>query len=123
VRLGTAIVDRLAHHRAAEAEKALHEGRSYDLAGPVFRRADGRTLSASIVLKAWHRALDRAGLPPVRFHDARHSVATTLLARGLSARLVADILGHAHVSTTLAVYAHSTASQHDQAAAILGEAL
>jgi integrase len=123
VRLGMAIVDRLARHRAAEAGMALREGRSYDLAGPVFRRANGRPLSASIVLKAWHRALERAGLPLVRFHDARHSVATTLLARGMSARLVADVLGHANVSTTLAVYAHSTASQHDQAAAILGEAL
>jgi len=123
VRLGAGIVDRLARHRAKEAETALREGRSYDLAGPVFRRADGRPLSASIVLKAWHRALERSGLPLLRFHDARHSVATTLLARGLSPRLVADVLGHANVSTTLAVYAHSTASQHDQAAAILGEAI
>ncbi len=123
VRLGPALVDRLASHRGSGAEAALREGRSYDLAGPVFRRADGRPLSASIVLKAWHHALERAGLPLVRFHDARHSVATTLLARGLSARLVADVLGHANVSTTLAVYAHSTAAQHDQAAAILGEAL
>ena len=113
VRLGQAIIDRLARHRAAGLVAT----------GPVFRREDGRPLSASIVLKAWHQALKRAGLPLIRFHDARHSVATTLLARGLSARLVADVLGHANVSTTLAVYAHSTASQHDQAAAILGEAL
>jgi integrase len=39
------------------------------------------------------------------------------------ARLVADVLGHANVSTTLSIYAHTTASQHEQAAAILGEAL
>jgi integrase len=123
VRLGPTLVDRLARHRAAAAETALREGRSYDLTGPVFRRSDGRPLSASIVLKAWHRALVRAGLPLVRFHDARHSVATTLLARGMSARVVADVLGHANVSTTLAVYAHTTAGQHEQAAAILGEAL
>jgi integrase len=123
VRLGPGLVERLASHRRSGAEAALREGRSYDLNGSVFRRTDGRPLSASIVLKAWHRALERAGLPMVRFHDARHSVATTLLARGLSARLVADVLGHANVSTTLAVYAHSTAAQHDQAAAILGEAL
>jgi integrase len=31
--------------------------------------------------------------------------------------------GHANVSTTLSMYAHTTAAQHEQAAAILGEAL
>ena len=31
--------------------------------------------------------------------------------------------GTANVSTTLAVYAHTTAGQHEQAAAILGEVL
>ena len=123
VRLGPALVDRLTSHRAEEAETALREGRSYDLTGPVFRRADGRRLSASMVLKGWHQALTRADLPLIRFHDARHSVATTLLARGLSPRLVADVLGHSNVSTTLGVYAHTTAGQHEQAAAILGEVL
>jgi len=59
----------------------------------------------------------------VRFHDARHSVATVLLDRGLSARLVADMLGHAHISTTLGTYARSTATQHEQAASILGDVL
>lgn len=89
----------------------------------VFRRDDGRPLSAAIVLKAWHRALRRAGLPQLRFHDARHSVATILMDRMRNARLVADVLGHANVSTTLAMYTHTTATQHEQAAAVLGEAL
>ena len=82
-----------------------------------------RDLSAAIVLKAWHRALRRASLPHLRFHDARHSVATTLMQRLHNARLVADVLGHANVSTTLSMYAHTTATMHQQAAAILGEAL
>ena len=123
IHLSATLVDRLVRHRMAEAEAALREGRPYELAGFVFRRTDGRPLSASIVLKAWHRALGRAGLPQLRFHDARHSVATILMDRLRNARLVADVLGHANVSTTLSMYAHTTASQHEQAAAILGEAL
>jgi integrase len=59
----------------------------------------------------------------MRFHDARHSVATILMDRLRNARLVADVLGHANASTTLQMYAHTTATQHEQAAAILGEAL
>ena len=41
----------------------------------------------------------------------------------MSARMVADLLGHANVTTTLNLYAHSTPTQHQQAAAILGEFL
>jgi integrase len=123
IHLSPALVGRLVRHRMTEAEAALRAGRAYELAGFVFRRTDGRPLSASIVLKAWHRALDRADLPRMRFHDARHSVATILMDRLRNARLVADVLGHANVSTTLQMYAHTTATQHEQAAAVLGEAL
>ena len=38
-------------------------------------------------------------------------------------RTVAGVLGNANVSTTLRMYAHTTATQHEEAAAILGEAL
>ena len=90
---------------------------------PHLPAADGRPLSQNIVTKAWRAALLRAELPAVRFHDARHSAATILLERGMSARMVADLLGHANVTTTLNLYAHSTPTQHQQAAAILGEFL
>jgi integrase len=59
----------------------------------------------------------------MRFHDARHSVATILMGRLRNARTVVDVLGHANVSTTLQIYAHTTATQHERATAILGEAL
>ena len=120
------LVERLLAHRSAEAEAALAAGRSYDLSGFMFQRRDGsgRPLSGNIVGKAWRRTLAALPeLPTVRFHDLRHSVATVLLERGLSPRLVADLLGHSNVSTTLQVYARSTATQHQQAAAILGEVL
>jgi len=41
----------------------------------------------------------------------------------MSARAVADQLGHSNITTTLNVYAHSTPTQNQQAAAILGEFL
>ncbi len=69
IHLSAVLVARLVSHRMTEAQDALRAGRSYEIAGFVFRRQDGRPLSAAIVLKAWHRALDRAGLPRLRFHD------------------------------------------------------
>jgi len=53
----------------------------------------------------FQRALADAGLPSIRFHDLRHSCASHLAAKGASAPLLADVLGH----TTLRMvsrYAH-----------------
>ena len=44
--------------------------------------------------------------PPIRFHDLRHGAATLLLAQGVSARYITDLLGHSQVSFTLQTYAH-----------------
>ena len=123
VRLDPKLVARLVSHRKAEVESALESGRSYDLKSYVFRRKDGQPVSAAMVLKAWHHALRRAELPIMPFHSARHSVATTLIARTGNPKMAADVLGHSDVATTLRMYAHTTPRQHEQAAAILGEAL
>jgi integrase len=44
--------------------------------------------------------------PAIRFHDLRHSAATLLLAQGVSARYITELLGHSQVSFTLQTYAH-----------------
>ena len=41
-----------------------------------------------------------------RLHDLRHSVATYMLASGIPVQVVKEILGHAHLSTTL-LYSHN----------------
>jgi len=41
---------------------------------------------------------------PVRFHDCRHTAATSLLGRGIHPKVVADILGHSTVAITLDTY-------------------
>jgi integrase/recombinase XerD len=52
------------------------------------------------------RALRRAGLTVPRFgaHVFRHTVATQCVQRGVSMKVVADLLGHADLETT-ALYA------------------
>ena len=41
--------------------------------------------------------LERAGLPPIRFHDLWHTCATLLLSQGVHAKIVQDLLGHASI--------------------------
>ena len=60
--------------------------------------------------------LKRAALPPIRFHDLRHSHATMLLAAGENPRVVQERLGHAQISLTLQTYSHVLPDLQRQAA-------
>jgi integrase len=48
----------------------------------------------------------RAGLDWLRLHDLRHGCATLLLARGVSDRVIMEVLGHAEIGVTMNTYAH-----------------
>jgi integrase len=51
-------------------------------------------------------ALQESGLPPMRFHDLRHSCATLLLVQGVHPKLVQDTLGHSSYQLTMDTYSH-----------------
>ena len=58
-------------------------------------------------------ALQRAGLPAVRFHDLRHTYASIMAAAGVDIYKVSRWMGHASVSTTDAIYTHLFQADHD----------
>jgi integrase len=64
-------------------------------------RLNPETLSGLFIRQA-----KRAGLPPIRLHDLRHSVASILLARGVHPKVISEILGHATIALTLDTYSH-----------------
>ena len=68
------------------------------------------------VTRWWREAIERAGVRPIRLHDARHTAATVLLRAGVPVKVVSQRLGHADVAVTMRIYQHVTA-QDDQAAA------
>ena len=75
--------------------------------GWVFPSAAGTPIGICNFHKnSWRPLLQRAGLPPTRFHDLRHTAATLMLSRGVPVKVVSEMLGHADVSTTLSIYAH-----------------
>jgi integrase len=102
----TAIVGRLREHKNVqdrEREAAALRWHDTDL---VFCRPNGYPLSGSVVTHRFQELLSRAGIARRRFHDLRHSCATLLLAQGVPARVVMDVLGHSQISLTLNTYTH-----------------
>lgn len=61
---------------------------------------DGSPLYPSRDNAAWHRVLERAGVPDVRLHDARHTTASLLLAAGVPEPIIMKILGHSSYVVT-----------------------
>lgn len=78
--------------------------------GYVFEPGTERIALEWKIARAWDKAVQRAGIPHVRFHDLRHTAATRLVNNGVELQTVQKILGHASLSTTQR-YLHSSDKQ------------
>jgi integrase len=68
----------------------------------------------------WREIRAAAGLQDCRFHDLRHSVASFLIAAGMSLPVVGSVLGHSKPQTT-ARYAHLSDAAQRQAVDVVGK--
>jgi integrase len=76
-----------------------------DRDGLVFTDTVGRPILPEYVSHRFARDCARAGVPRIRFHDLRHSAATTLLAAGVPLAVISEWLGHAGIAITAQAYA------------------
>jgi integrase len=93
-------------HRELQAAELRRQGGERNPLDLIFTREDGGPLDGTVVSHQFHRLLDQAHLEQRRFHDLRHSCATLLLAQGVPARVVMEILGHSQIALTMNTYAH-----------------
>ena len=64
-----------------------------------------------------------AGGRRVGFHDLRHTCASLLLAQGVPARVVMDVLGHSQIAITMDLYSHVMPTALREAADAIDRAL
>jgi integrase len=104
--LPSQLAQALADHRQAQILERLSVGPEWTDSGHVFTTPTGAPLDPSTLRKAFKRLLVAAELPPVRFHDLRHSAASLLLAQGVPMRSIMETLGHSQIGITMNLYAH-----------------
>ena len=75
------------------------------------------------VRKILDRTLKKAGCKHIRFHDLRHTFATTALANGMDIKTLSAIIGHNSAETTLNIYTHITDEMQRTAAKKIGQSL
>jgi integrase len=100
INLPSVSIDALKRHQAAmSAEGHASSWVFCDTQGGPLRRSHfhERTFKPLLIV---------AGLPPIRFHDLRHTSATLLLAEGVHPKVVQERLGHSQISVTLDTYSH-----------------
>ena len=77
---------------------------------------ENEPLAITTCRKRLHLILERAGCKDVRFHDLRHTFATTALEYGIDIKTLSATLGHITSDTTLDVYSHVTDTMQKEAA-------
>lgn len=91
-----------------QRQKANEMGRGWANSGYVVMDDLGEPIMPIRLSNNFKRMLAENGLPHIRFHDLRHSVATYMLSMGVPIAEISAWLGHKSVSTTADIYAHVT---------------
>ncbi|HKL79223.1 MAG TPA: site-specific integrase [Mobilitalea sp.] len=68
---------------------------------------DWRPMKPDYLYKAFERILKRNNIDHIRLYDARHSFGTNMMRDGVNPKMVADMMRHTTVKTTLDNYSHT----------------
>ncbi len=123
INLDASVLNALRAHRRHQREERLAAGPGWEDSGYVFVDEIGRPYHPGRLLHMLHQACQSVGVPPIRLHDLRHTMATVALRAGIHPKVVQERLGHSSIALTLDTYSHVTPTLQRAAAETLGELL
>lgn len=98
----------LSQHRRIQLQTRLAKGADWNANDLIFCSEIGTPYEGRNLTRVLHRTLEKAGLEMMGVHALRHTFATRAIESGMDIRTLSEILGHAKVSLTLQLYAHSS---------------
>jgi integrase len=114
-------VRHLQEHKKRQDAERLALGDAWREHGLVFASSVGTPVEPRNVNRRWDELRRSAGMDGLRLHDLRHGCATFLLAQGVPARAIMDVLGHAEIGVTMNTYAHVLPVLRQEAADAIDE--
>jgi integrase len=115
IMLGQAVLQSLRQHRAAQrelillmpAERWVDQNLVFCTEPhPNGLHPGGMPIDGGNLVRVFHRCLEKAALPRIRFHQLRHTCASLLLAQGVPLKVVQVTLGHSDFNITAQTYSH-----------------
>jgi len=116
-------VAELRQHRTRQAERVLRLGIALNEDHYVCARLDGGPSHPTRLTRLFRQFMRDHKLPPIRFHDLRHSHATHMLAAGIHPKIAQERLGHSSIAVTMDTYSHAMPNMQQDAVAKLDAAL
>ena len=117
------VLQALITHREQQVQQIRDAGRYWQQHDYVFCTKLGKHLTPNYVVTTFKSLLKKAGLPDIRFHDLRHTAATTLLALGVNPKIVQEMLGHTEISMMMDIYSHVLPTMQKEAMQKMNTAL
>jgi integrase len=114
-------VRHLQEHKKRQDREHLALGDTWREHGLVFASSIGTPIEPRNVNRRWDELRQRAGLEGLRLHDLRHGCATFLLAQGVPAQAIMEVLGHPEIGVTMNTYAHVLPVLRQEAADAIDE--
>lgn len=110
------VVKELKEHRLQQKKLQLELGQFYHKSEFVCTWKDGKPFNPSHASRSFSLRMKRYGLPPIRFHDLRHSNAALMIAQNAPLKGASDRLGHSTIQITNDLYGHVERSVQEQIA-------
>jgi len=106
ITLGYQAVEKLRGHNELQQKERLFAGERWQENDLIFPSTIGTPMEPRNLIRFHDETLAKIGLPPIRFHDLRHTAATLMLLQGTNPKIVQERLGHASIQLTMDTYSH-----------------
>ncbi|MBA4541952.1 site-specific integrase [Thermoactinomyces daqus] len=116
IAVSDSVVKMLKKIKRKQLEQKMALGPAYQDHDLIFCRPDGTPFDLDYLSKAFGQFIRKANLPPIRFHDLRHTHATLLLQQGEHPKVVSERLGHSTITITMDLYSHVMPNMQKEAA-------